>query len=137
MFQGKYCFSPPHHANRVCLLRLGYNFIGDAGCAAIADALKHNAALKVLYLQRNRIGCAGAAALALALCENHALTFVDVHENAIGDDGAEALAAALRLDACALRVLYLQQNPRIGQDGTDQLRCDIRVSEIVHHAHSR
>ena len=45
-------------------LLMGYNQIGDTGATALAEGLKHNGALKELYLHGNQIGDEGAKALA-------------------------------------------------------------------------
>ena len=53
---------------------MGDNKIGDAGAAAIANAIAVNASLKSLVLYNNNIGDAGAAAIANASAVNASLT---------------------------------------------------------------
>ena len=55
-------------------LSLYNNNIGDAGAAAIANAIAVNASLKSLELFGNQIGDAGAAAIANAIAVNASLT---------------------------------------------------------------
>jgi len=64
-------------ASRCCeQFELGYNEIGAAGAAWLADALMANRTLRVLLLAGNSIGDEGAAALARALATNRSLTWV-------------------------------------------------------------
>ncbi len=55
-------------------MNLSSNTIGEAGAAAVAEALKRNNMLTTLGLDNNNIGEVGAAALAHALQGNTALT---------------------------------------------------------------
>jgi len=57
-------------------LELGYNGIGAAGAAVLADALIANRTLRALVLADNSIGDEGAAALARALATNRSLARV-------------------------------------------------------------
>ena len=50
------------------------NNIGDAGAAAIANAIAVNASITFLSLERNQIGDAGAAAIANAIAVNASVT---------------------------------------------------------------
>ena len=77
-------------------LDFSQNSIGDAGAAAIAEALNMNKSLTTLYISRNSIGDAGAAAIAEALKVNKSLTTLNVSYNRIGDAGKAALAASAR-----------------------------------------
>ena len=83
--------------------------VGDAGAAAIADALKVNTTLTTLHLHHNKIGSDGAAALAGALKVNKTLTGFAFELNFIGDAGGVALADALEFNT-SLKRLRLQAN---------------------------
>ncbi len=88
-------------ANALSLLTtldLESNQIGDAGAAALSEALKSNATLTKLFLQ-NQVGEAGAAALSEALKINATLTELNLGDNQIGDAGAAALSEALKSNA--------------------------------------
>merc|ERR1711935_323281 len=76
----------------VTSLSLRGNSIGDAGAAAIAEALKTNTAVTFLRLDYNSIGDAGAAAIAEALTTNTAVTSLNLNSNRIGDAGAVEIA---------------------------------------------
>ena len=57
----------------IAFCRLGGNEIGDAGAAAIANAIAVNASVTVLDLGANKIGDSGAAAIANAIAVNASL----------------------------------------------------------------
>ena len=57
-------------------MHLSFNRIGDAGCAALAEALKVTNAVTYLVLSNNSIGDVGCAALAEALKVNAAVSEV-------------------------------------------------------------
>jgi uncharacterized protein (TIGR02996 family) len=87
-------------------LDLGYNFIRDAGVAALA-ASTNLANLRTLWLRRNAIGDRGAAALARS--ENMAkLETLSLVDNEISSEGARALAASSLL--AHLRLLNIEGN---------------------------
>jgi hypothetical protein len=72
-------------------LYIGANSIGDAGAAALAEALKTNRMVKELSLNENSIGDVGAAALGEALLVNPVISVVSLAGNpSIGDKGAAA-----------------------------------------------
>jgi Ran GTPase-activating protein (RanGAP) involved in mRNA processing and transport len=96
---------------------------------ALGDALRTNATLKSLDLDRSRVGNAGAAALGVALRVNATLTSLAVAKNDIDDEGAAALAEALRVNA-TLTTLNLQDN-RIGDAGAVALGGALRVNATL------
>ena len=87
--------------------------IGDAGAAAIGEALKFNAVLTKLDIGYNRIGDEGAAAIGEGLKCNAVLKELRLFNNQIGNTGAAALADSLKVNAvlkkksgaCDLRLL--------------------------------
>ena len=78
-------------------LRLADNSIGDAGAAALAEAVKVSATLTTLHLGGNGIGADGAAALAEAVKVSASLTTLHLTDNSIGAAGAAALAEAVKI----------------------------------------
>ena len=64
-------------------LDLQSNGLGDAGGAALGEALKTNTTLTTLDLQSNGFGDAGGAALGEALKTNTTLTKLDLRNNAV------------------------------------------------------
>ena len=78
-------FPPSQHA-----------YPGDAGAAAIAEALNTNTTLERLELSGNAVDAAGAAALAEALASSTSLKALNLSDNYVGAAGALSLASALR-----------------------------------------
>jgi len=76
-------------------LRLADNSIGDAGAAALAEAVKVSATLTTLHLGGNGIGPAGAAALAEAVKVSATLTTLDLRGNKIDAAASAAVAVAV------------------------------------------
>ena len=70
-------------------LGLRHNEIGDAGAAAIAEALKVNGTLRTLLLADNQIGAAGAAAIAEAALK--ALRTLFLFNNNLNEDSKSKL----------------------------------------------
>lgn len=118
-------------ATHECLrvLNASFNPLGDAGCAALAKALRSpTCPLHELILRDCQIGDDGALALARALAEaadkgpppaagrdgaaagGHGLRELTLEDNAIGDAGAEALLRAGASDAAALVEVDLSRN---------------------------
>ena len=93
-------------------LDLGRKWLGDAGAAALATALRSGAGaeLTTLRLSANDIGPQGALALADALAAHGgALTALDLTDNRIGATGAAAIARALETNS-VLAVVDLSKN---------------------------
>lgn len=82
----------------VAVLRLECNDLGDAGAAAIAEALPRCPTLRALDVAANRIGSAGGIRLASALPRCN-LERLELGRNFLGPRGASALADALLLQA--------------------------------------
>eukprot|EP00667_Euglena_gracilis_P035070 EG_transcript_63133 len=72
------------------------NNIGRDGPQHLAAALKENATLQKISLDRNNIGDQGAQHLAAALRQNSTLCELSLYGNNIGVPGAASLAAALK-----------------------------------------
>jgi Ran GTPase-activating protein (RanGAP) involved in mRNA processing and transport len=86
-----------------------------AGAEAIAEGLRHNAALRVLNVARNGVRARGCIALADGLLQNEALQELDLSSNAITSTACLSIARLLALNA-TLRVLALRRNP-VGECG--------------------
>ena len=117
-------FSPVLNA-----LYLGYNQIGDAGAAAIGEALKGNRVLKKLVLNNNKIGDAGAKAIGESLVFNRALTMLTLFSNKIGDAGAAAIAEGLSVNR-ALKELVLIIN-NIGDAGATAIGKALAFNRVL------
>jgi hypothetical protein len=98
--------------------------MGDADAAALAESLRGNTTLTVLFLTDNQIGDAGATALAECLRGNTTLTLVCLRSNQIGDAGATALAEGLRGNT-TLTKLFVVGN-HIGDAGATALAGGLR-----------
>ena len=106
------------------VLYLMSNGISPAGASALAEMLKLNTSLTVLNLNYNNIG-AGASALAEVFKVNTSLTDLDLNNNNIGDGGAIVLAEALKVNT-SLTVLDLSSN-NIGDGGAIALAEALKV----------
>jgi len=106
-------------------LNLSNNKIGDAGCAAIADAASQGAlrVLKDLMMLHNSVGDAGMGSLAKVMGDGalNDLVSINLSSNEVADAGAAALAAALRTgNHKKLKMIRLQAN-KIGEAGMNSL----------------
>ena len=115
------------------MLFLDNNSIGDADARALAEALKTNDALTSLWLSRDSIGDDGAQALAEALKTNDALTELFLFYNSIGDAGAWALAEALKTNG-TLTKLHLESNS-IGDAGARALAEALKTNGALTTLH--
>ena len=75
------------------------NSSGQGGLAAIADALRWNATLLELHLDRASLGPSEAETLAAVLPANQTLVTLGLRSNALADAGTAVLAAALATPA--------------------------------------
>lgn len=113
-------------------LDLSYCYVGPAGAAALARALKGDRgesyvthgrgsrSLRSLKLLHNAVGNSGARALSEALRNNRCLTFLSLASNGIGSVGGRALAAVVGHSGSALAYLDVGDNP-LGEDASRQL----------------
>ncbi|GLI62908.1 Flagellar autotomy protein 1 [Volvox africanus] len=99
------------------VLDVSLNGLGDVGCKALSRRLPAlGSALRVLALSHNGIGTEGARALGAALAACGSLKELILAGNQFGDQAIRELQGALqRLQG--LKVLQLQDNPRISSDG--------------------
>ena len=105
-------------------LHLRFNQIGDAGLAALAQALGGLPRLETLSLNNNRVGDAGLAALARACAHDGALRSLEalfLNENQIGDAGLAAFAAGARGGGLARLTLLLLDANAFGAAGVRAL----------------
>jgi len=117
-------------------LRLVCTGIGDAGAAALGDALRTNATLSTLELgSGNNIRGAGAVALANALRTNTTLTTLALHGNCISDAGAAAVLKSLRSNT-AITTLTLGGND-ISVAGATALADALRTNTTLATLHLR
>ena len=113
----------------VMSVNLGYNNIGPAGVAAIAEALKVNKTVTRISLSSNYIGNAEATAIAEALKVNETVTSVSLSYNNIGDAGAAAIAEALKVNKTVTSVSLSYNN--IGDAGAAAIAEALKVNETV------
>ena len=93
----------------------------DHDATVVAEILKSNTSVTRAWLYGNKeIGDEGAKALAEALKVNATVERLDLDRCGIGDDGAAAIAEALRSNT-SLKYLFLQSNG-IGEQGKQLLR---------------
>ena len=72
------------------------NSIGDEGVISLAESLKYNKTLITLNIQFNRVHDRGAVALGEMLKHNTALTALSIGGNSVGERGGLALAEGLK-----------------------------------------
>lgn len=117
---------------QLCVLKLSYNNLGDAGASIIASSLTdgngHHHQLSVLDLGFNSIGDVGCGYLALhCLAGNHNLQSLYLSGNSIGEKGALSIAGAI-LHGTSLQCLYLSAN-QIGPMGMKTIAGAIAKNE--------
>eukprot|EP00037_Helgoeca_nana_P031205 m.394786 g.394786 ORF g.394786 m.394786 type:complete len:1389 (-) comp28346_c0_seq20:85-4251(-) len=78
--------------------------IGDAGAAAVAQALTVNRTLRILILAQTQIEDAGAVALAKALKLNTVLCSIDLSDNAVKNTGLAAFRDALKVNTTIAQI---------------------------------
>ena len=117
------------HTQRVRMLDLGFNQLGDGGVRPIADAaaagcLPHLATLK---LHANGIGDSGATALAGAVAAGslRQLGTLLLHINSVADKGAVALAGALKQQRTPCLEHFTLSKNGIGASGLAALAAAI------------
>ena len=89
--------------HRLRFANLGQNDVGDAGAAAIAEALRGNTALRPLMLTNNRVQDAGATALAAALPGTR-ITDLNLYWNGITSAGIHVLVQAAKDAGAGVKV---------------------------------
>jgi len=86
--------------------------------------------LRKLYMCKNRGGDAGAAALADALTRNRYVTQLRLRDCDIGDEGCEALATPIRRNDTLLE-LFMQENSRITAIGSGMMETSLQHSNYM------
>ena len=80
------------------MLNISGNLIGDDGVTHLAEALKQNKTLAILYIGNCGITDAGVAPLAEALQINSSLRHLNVQYNKLSENGRTKLFAANRFN---------------------------------------
>jgi Ran GTPase-activating protein (RanGAP) involved in mRNA processing and transport len=147
------------NASDITILNLNYQGIGNRGAALLAQALRTNRTLVVLFLEGNDVSAPGAKEIANALLHHPTLKQFYMSCNPIGDEGAQhiarslrgtklkllkladcrigtlgatALAEALRDDPSLVK-LVLEANPLIGAEGSVSIANGLRHNETLRH----
>jgi Ran GTPase-activating protein (RanGAP) involved in mRNA processing and transport len=147
------------NASDLTILNLNYQGIGNRGAALLAQALRTNRTLVVLFLDGNDVSASGAKEIANALLHHPTLKQLYMSFNPIGDEGAQhisrslsgtklkllklsdckigtfgatALAEALRDDPSLVK-LVLESNPLIGAEGSVTIANGLRHNETLRH----
>ena len=68
---------------------------GDGGATKLAEILRTDSSVKILYLEGRDIGDCGATQLARMLLTNRSLKMLRLNSNRIGNSGASELASML------------------------------------------
>jgi len=87
---------------------LGANVIGDRGMKYIAAGLAQNAVLQSINFNENEFGEKGAVALFKALAVNRSLVSIDVGANDLGSKGAKALIKMMKSNNTLTKVGTLE-----------------------------
>ena len=87
-------------------LKLSYNFIGDEGAAALADALLHNKSLTELTIKNNSIHSKGLVMIGTALESNNTLERLSLYGNDFDQDSGRLFhsLAKNRFDFIGLKI---------------------------------
>lgn len=85
-----------HHHPSLSVLDLGFNNVGDEGCASLANlAVARNPSLATLYLSGNAVRQSGALALADVIASGCGLTSLHLTANRIGAKGVKGLMRSI------------------------------------------
>jgi len=148
-------------ARAVAELDLTDNHVGDSGCRALGELLAAPyCPLRRLLVGNNGFGVVGASAVFSALRRNSRLTHLEVSRNEIGDESSRELTTALiynrtlrhlAVGGCGLttatccmlsrplqtnsvlRVLVLDCNELIGDEGVEVLADSLRYNRSLRH----
>lgn len=103
--------------------------IGDAGVNDIAQALSSNkkAALVSLNLSHNKIGVLGSQSLATFLESNRTLTKLDLGYSQVGADSAQSIAQILKAPQNSLSHLLVPGN-NFGDDGANKFATTLSTN---------
>ena len=114
-------------------LNLGSNGLGDAGGAAVADALHgYNFKLKSLDVSANRLGRAAARAFAAVLANEVNLLSLKLGSNELGDHGGRTIFEGLtrnstltELDVSSNKLGEKVADAKGGDDGAAEVSADL------------
>jgi Ran GTPase-activating protein (RanGAP) involved in mRNA processing and transport len=113
------------------VLFLDGNDISASGTKELADSLSRHPRLRQLFLSYNPIGDMGAQYLADAL-KGAKLSLLKLADCQVGADGAAAIAGALRHNQ-ALAKLVMESNPLVGVEGTISLANELKANHTLTH----
>lgn len=108
-------------------LNLGYNYLGEEGGVAMAEALKSNTILKKLNLELCNFGDVGLIALATALSTNKTLTTLNLNYIDFKDEGVKALLTALETNRTLTRLDFSDRN--ISNELYSQIQEKIKLNK--------
>ena len=99
------------HHEKLSVLDLGFNDIGDSGCEAVALlGIAGNMNMSAVYLSGNRIKEKGALAIAGAILHGTGLSILHMTANKIGSKGVKAIVGAVaKHDATVFEIIRQQQ----------------------------
>jgi Leucine Rich repeat len=116
----------------VKILYLNSTNIGDEGARYVSDAIKHNTSITEIWLSSNNIGAEGARYLSDAIKHNTSITGINLNNNNIGAEGARYLSDAIKHNTSITTILL--QNNNIGDEGarylSDAIRHNTSITEI-------
>ncbi|KAL9190547.1 hypothetical protein ACHAXT_000253 [Thalassiosira profunda] len=127
--------SPQHrHHPSLSVLDLGFNNIGDEGCASLAArAVARNPTLTTLYLSGNAVREAGALALAEVIAGGCGLTSLHLTANRIGPKGVKGLMRSMtEFDV----TMQMAQQDRENRMALEEEREKRKQSEMEHEKES-
>ena len=113
-----------HHPS-LKVLDLGFNNIGDEGCASLARlAVSCNPTLSTLYLSGNDVGEAGALALSEVLRRGCGLTSLHLTANRVGPIGVRGLMRSMAEFDVTIQMAHQDRENRMAQ----------KQQSIAHHS---
>jgi Ran GTPase-activating protein (RanGAP) involved in mRNA processing and transport len=104
--------------NQITIVALSSSGITDAQCVTLANALRSNTSLQILYLNNNLIGDTGVTALAQAISTHPSLLFLELDGNVIGMNGGIVLGQMLKNNTILQQLSLVGFGNQIGDGGT-------------------
>ena len=106
--------------------------VGPESAQVVASALKTNASLTTLNMERNGLGWKGGKALGEALATNSTLTRLDLSLNDIGPEGGLAFGLALKTNTSLTGLVMVRCG--LGPDGGralgEALECTVSLTHL-------